>query len=216
MGHCCCLFVEKQNIPEIYSVVNRKQWRARLRHRHQQLKCCRYTKMDNLLEVCEEMGLEVEYLSLKERGAFAFPMKETIRAFNMSEDDPKTVTIVRDKNDIANMKMSATLYNRRLYGERVLSAPEQDSENDIGLLFCNGVVHAWDHVKSDSEWRTFLEYCATTEEWLCTTCNTPDVPATQVVSCTECFHWLCRKCAVKLAVGKCPKCNKMGTLCSWD
>lgn len=82
--------------------------------------------MDNKLEVCEEMGLEVDYLSLKELGEFAFPMKETIRAFNMSEDDPKTVTIeddpktvtiVRDKNDIANMKMSSILYNRQLHGE---------------------------------------------------------------------------------------------------
>lgn len=143
-------------------------------------------------------------------------MKETIRAFNMSEDYPKTVTIARDKNDIANMKMSAILYNRRLHGESVLSAPEQDSEGDIGLIFCSGVVHAWDYVKSASEWKTFFKYCATTEEWLCTTCNTPDVPATQVVSCTKCFHWLCKNCTEKLTVGKCPKCNKMGTLCAWD
>ncbi|CAN0411681.1 unnamed protein product, partial [Ectocarpus sp. 12 AP-2014] len=102
--------------------------------------------MDNLLKVCEEMGLEVGYLSLKELGAFAFPMKETIRAFNMSEDDPKTVTIVRDKNDVANMKVSSVLYSRRLNGESVLSAPEQECEGDIGLFFCNGVVHSWSNV----------------------------------------------------------------------
>lgn len=96
-------------------------------------------KIDDLLEVCEEMDLEVDYLSLKERGAFAFPMKETIRAFKMSEDDPKTVTIVRDKDDFANMNI---LYNRRLHGESVLSAPEQDCEGVNGLRFCNGVVHS--------------------------------------------------------------------------
>lgn len=59
------------------------------------------------------MGLEVEYLSLKERGALAIDMKETTRAFNMSEDSTKTVTIVCDKeikDDIANVRMSATLY----------------------------------------------------------------------------------------------------------
>lgn len=76
-------------------------------------------KMDNLLEVCEEMGLEVDYLSLKERGAFAFPMKETIRAFNMSEDDPKTVTIVRDKKrycqdeDVFSIIQSAAEWRER-------------------------------------------------------------------------------------------------------
>lgn len=139
-------------------------------------------------------------------------MKETIRAFNMSEDDPKTVTIVRDKNDIANMKMSATLYNRRLYGERVLSAPEQDSENDIGLLFCNGVVHAWDHVKSAPEWRAFFEHCATTEDWVCKICETADIPATQIVSCGTCRKWLCKSCAEKLTVNKCPMCNSLKTL----
>ena len=171
--------------------------------------------MDNLLEVCEEMGLEVEYLSLKERGAFAFPMKETIRAFNMSEDDPKTVTIVRDKDVIANMKMSATLYNRRLYGESVLSAPEQDCEGVIGLLFCNGVVHSWDYAKSASEWRAFFQQCATTEDWLCKICETPDVPATQIVSCKICYKWLCKTCAEKLTVNKCPMCNSPNTLSCW-
>ena len=78
--------------------------------------------MDNLLEVCEEMGLEVDYLNLKERGAFAFPMKGIIRAFNMSEYCSKTVTIVRVKDDVANMKMSSVLCNRQLHGENVLSA----------------------------------------------------------------------------------------------
>lgn len=48
--------------------------------------------MDSLLEVCEDMGLVcVENLSLKERGALATPMTETIRAFNRSEDYPKTI-----------------------------------------------------------------------------------------------------------------------------
>lgn len=56
--------------------------------------------MDNVLEVCEGIDLEVEYLSLKERGAFAFPPKATIRAFNRSEDYPNTVTIVLGKSDI--------------------------------------------------------------------------------------------------------------------
>lgn len=114
--------------------------------------------MENVVEVCKEMGLEVEDLSLKECGKFAHPMKETVRAFNRSEDDPKTVTIVLDKNDIANMKMASTIYNRRLNGESVGCDTDEEDErtDDAGLIFCNGVVHAWTYVKSKPEWRAFL------------------------------------------------------------
>lgn len=169
--------------------------------------------MDNLLEVCTEMGLKVEYLSLKERGAFATPMKEIIRAFNMSEDDPGTVTIVLDKDDISNMKMSATLHNRRHTGESVLRAPlEEENSADVGLIFCNGVVHTWDYVKSTAEWKSFFQHCAATEEWLCNICDTPDVLVTQVVSCRTCCKWLCKTCAEKLTVNKCPSCNSMRML----
>lgn len=161
------------------------------------------------------MGLEVEHLSLKERGAFANPMKETIRAFNRSEDYPKIVTIVLDKNDITNnMKMASTMYNRRLNGESVICDPdEEETMDDAGLIFCNGVVHAWNYVKSKPEWRAFFQHCATTEEWvLCAICETPDVPATQVVSCRICCKWLCKTCAEKLTGNKCPMCNGMQTI----
>lgn len=56
----------------------------------------------------------------------------------MSEHHPKTVTTLRDKEHVANMKMSPVLYNRRLHVESVLSAPEQDCEGDIGFIFCSG------------------------------------------------------------------------------
>lgn len=153
--------------------------------------------MENVVEVCKEMGLEVEDLSLKERGKFAQPMKETVRAFNHSEDDPKTVTIVLDKNDVANMKMTSTIYNRRLNGESVGCDTDEEDErtDDAGLIFCNGVVHAWNYVKSKPEWRAFFAHCLTTEEWVCAICETPDVPATQVVSCRVCCKWLCKTCA---------------------
>lgn len=63
------------------------------------------------------------------------------------------------------MKMSTLLYNRRLHGESVLSAPEQaDREGVVGLIYCNGVVHTWDHVKSASEYRVFFQHCATTQD----------------------------------------------------
>lgn len=153
-------------------------------------------------------------LSLEERGKFATPMKETVRAFNRSEDDPKTVTIVLDKNDIMNMKMASTIYNRRMNGESVGYDTDEEDErtDDAGLIFCNGVVHAWNYVKSKPEWRAFFEHCSQPEEWVCAICETPDVPATQVVSCRICCKWLCKTCAEKLTVNKCPMCNGKETL----
>ena len=80
--------------------------------------------------------------SLKEGGAFAYPMRETVRAFNMSEDDSTTVTIVLEKDDVSNMKMASTLYSRKLVGKRVDKAPIQDSSKDVGsqLHFCFGLT----------------------------------------------------------------------------
>ncbi len=170
--------------------------------------------MENVVEVCEEMGLTIEYLSLKERGKFATPMKESIRAFNRSEDYPKTVTIVLDQDDINKMKMCTTIYNRRLNGESPgYDADEvEDRTDDAGLIFCNGVVHAWNYVKSKAEWRAFFNYCAETEDWVCTLCETAGVPATQVVSCRICCKWICKTCAEKLTANKCPMCNGNDTL----
>lgn len=169
--------------------------------------------MDNLLEVCEEMGLEVDYsMSIKDRGAFSSPMKETIRAFNKSEDYPRSVTIVRDKEDIPRMKMSLKLYNMSIAGESVINPPEEYDSEDIGLIFCNGVVFSWDHVRSTAEWRSFFHHCTKEEEWLCVICETPEVPATEVVSCTTCYKWLCKTCVERLTVNKCPMCNSLDTL----
>lgn len=162
---------------------------------------------DNLLEVCSELKLDVEYLSIIERGELATPRRELIRAFNRSEDDPSLVIIVRHPLEAAMMKNASIVYNKQYVGEELPEYLPIETDGSPKLLVCNGVVHTWDYVKSVSEWRTFFQYCFTPEDWVCRICETPDIPPTQTVSCGTCCKWLCKTCADKLTVSKCPTCE---------
>lgn len=168
--------------------------------------------MDNLLDVCSELDLTVDYLSITERGKFATPRKELIRGVNMTEDDPKLVIVVRNPLDAAMMKNASIVFNKKFTGEALPEYLPIDVETCPKLIVCNGVVHTWDYAKSVSEWRTFFQHCITPEDWVCRICETPDIPATQVVSCRTCCKWLCKTCAEKMTVNKCPTCNGLGTL----
>lgn len=171
--------------------------------------------MDNLLEVCEEMGLDVDYLSLKERGELAscMPMKEAIRAFNLSEEFPNSVTIVLDKDEAAKLFNASQIINRRLCGEELPELPMTESPStDLKLIFCNGVVCTWDESKSVSRWRDFFNHCLKEEDYVCRICNTSDIPITRFVSCRICYKWLCKTCAEKLTINQCPACRSFKTL----
>lgn len=155
------------------------------------------------------MGLEVDYKTLKDCGPFTNPMKETIRTFNLSEDFPKTVTMVVDRQDIVSMRTAADLYNQNRTGER---RPVYDYSNCVGLVFCNGMVYACDQVISASEWRSFFRERSQEEDRVCAICDTPDIPVTQVVACRTCYKWICKNCAEKLTVNKCPRCIETNTI----
>lgn len=168
--------------------------------------------MDNLLEVCSELKLDVDYLSVRERGKFATPRKELIRSVNITEDDPSLVIIVRCPLEAAMMKNASIVFNKQHVREELPEYLPIDVDDSPKLLVCNGVVHTWNYAKSVSEWRTFFQHCITPEEWVCNICETPEIPVTQVVSCRVCCKWLCKTCAEKLTVNQCPMCQRMDTL----